>query len=370
MLLLASAPSPAATAYPTTTGNNAAAGDACATSGASQLNGGQVLICNGATWVLGSQFLTDGKLGVGTASPAARLHVNGEAIVSSTGLACAAGTAGGIRYNSGALEFCNGTAWTSLPVADTSDQTPNAFTFTALTDQSLNTMVQSNTPTITGFTGSVVASVSGGGNPEISINGGAWVTSGAISSGQTVQVRLTTSGSVNTLRTATVTIGTGSADWQVTTRVGSLKIFATSIAYNGGGVGSLSNADALCQSQANTLGYAGSYKAILSDSSTNAKDRLTLTYPIVRASDGTTVVASANLWQGTLDNAISTTAGTYAWTGSSSAGLKTASLCSDWTDSTAGVSASVGLLNNTANSWALVATQACNVTNRLYCVQQ
>lgn len=108
-------------------------------------------------------------------------------------------------------------------------------------------------------------------------------------------MRLTTSGSVSTLRTATVIIGTASANWDVTTRAGSLLIFDTASNYIGSAIGSLANADALCQTAANTAGYAGSYKAIMSDESTDAKDRLTLSYPIVRASDGTTTVASTNL---------------------------------------------------------------------------
>ena len=52
-------------------------------------------------------------IGIGTTAPAAPLHVNGEAIVGMKALACAAGTAGAIRYNSAVpgIEFCNGTAW-------------------------------------------------------------------------------------------------------------------------------------------------------------------------------------------------------------------------------------------------------------------
>lgn len=57
-----------------------------------------------------------GNVGIGTTTPAAPLHVNGEAIVGMKALACAAGTSGAIRYNSGtkAVEFCNGAAWTQL----------------------------------------------------------------------------------------------------------------------------------------------------------------------------------------------------------------------------------------------------------------
>ena len=48
-----------------------------------------------------------------------------------------------------------------------------------------------------------------------------------------MQVRLTTSGSVSTLLTATVTIGGTSAGWQVTALAGSLEGFKTASTYAG-----------------------------------------------------------------------------------------------------------------------------------------
>ena len=331
---------------------------------------GPSLICDGANLkILESADVLPTRKGVNMDSPETTFDVNGEIRPGYTGLTCSATVKGAIRYDSAnnVVAFCNGSAWTTFPVADTSDQTPNAYTFTALTNQSLNTLVQSNSPTISGFTGAVVASVSGGGNPEISINGGAWVTSGAISSGQTVQIRLTTSGSVSTLRTATVAIGTATADWSVTTRAGSLLIFSTLSGYVGTAIGSVANADALCQTAANAAGYAGSYKAILSDETTDAKDRLTLSYPIVRATDGTTVVASTNLWVGSLDNAVSTT-GSSVWTGTNAAGAKTAGeTCSSWTGGTNGKS---GLTQQATGSWTSQGTTTCSGSARLYCIQQ
>lgn len=105
--------------------------------------------------------------------------------------------------------------WNVTTVAQ--DTTPNAFAFTDQTNVALNTLTASNTLAITGITGSVAVSVSGTGSPQISINGGGWTTSGTIQNGQTLQVRLTSANAYSTARSATVTVGTGSNNWSVTT---------------------------------------------------------------------------------------------------------------------------------------------------------
>jgi len=100
----------------------------------------------------------------------------------------------------------------------TQDQTPNAFSFTDQTGVALSTLTTSNSLTINGITGTVNVSVSGSGSPQIRINGGSWVTSGTITNGQSLQVRLTSSASYSTANSATVTVGSGSDNWSVTTQ--------------------------------------------------------------------------------------------------------------------------------------------------------
>lgn len=97
------------------------------------------------------------------------------------------------------------------------DTIPDAFTFTDRTDAATNTQILSNTITIVGISASTNVSVSGGGTPQISINGGPWVTSGSISNGQTLQVRLTSAASDETTLSATVTVGGVSDQWDVMT---------------------------------------------------------------------------------------------------------------------------------------------------------
>lgn len=79
-----------------------------------------LLICNGSTLELLEKDLANPiRKGIGTTSPAATLHVNGEAILGNTGLACSGTTEGAMRYNGTTqeLEYCDGSSWTSLSPA-------------------------------------------------------------------------------------------------------------------------------------------------------------------------------------------------------------------------------------------------------------
>ena len=102
---------------------------------------------------------------------------------------------------------------TTLPA----DTTPNAFTFTDQTDVARSTLITSNSIAIGGTNTTTPVSVSGSGSPQISIAGGAWVTSGNITNGQTLAVRLTSSAAWSTGLTATITVGSVSDTWAVTT---------------------------------------------------------------------------------------------------------------------------------------------------------
>lgn len=80
------------------------------------------------------------------------------------------------------------------------DTIPDAFTFINKPNQAPGIWVESNTILITGITSPSPITITGG--AQISINGGAWVTSGNINNGETLKVRITSSatlgGSVNT----------------------------------------------------------------------------------------------------------------------------------------------------------------------------
>ena len=106
-------------------------------------------------------------------------------------------------------------AWTVRTVDDT---VPDAFSFVAQVDVALSSAITSNTVTLTGLGAAAPVTVSGDGNPQVSIQGGPWVTSGSLAPGQTLAVLLTSAGDFSTPHTATVTVGGVSASWAVTTQ--------------------------------------------------------------------------------------------------------------------------------------------------------
>ena len=64
--------------------------------------------------VMAMNIGTNGNVGISRDFPAAKLDVGGEARIASTGLVCNGSTAGAMRYLSGNMEYCNGTAWTAM----------------------------------------------------------------------------------------------------------------------------------------------------------------------------------------------------------------------------------------------------------------
>lgn len=291
---------------------------------------------------------------------------------------CNSGRTGAIRYNSSitGLQFCDGTAWEPVGVVTGSCAAPSGLSFSNVTGATLNTVYTSAAVTITftGCTGPYSVSVSGAGTAQISVNGGQWSTSGAIYSGQTLQVRLTSSGSISTGLTATVTVGPSSTTWTVTTRSAALQVFSTYFEYTASGLGGLSGADSICQSEAGWAGLAGTYKAIMSSDATSAASRLTLSYPIVNACDGSTV-APSNLWAGSITDYIFNPYGcgvttATVITGTNSNGSRaTGATCNSWSSSGSYVSA--WIYNYSNSGWINNGTNDCDSWQGvLYCIQQ
>lgn len=110
------------------------------------------------------------------------------------------------------------------------DTTPNAFTFTDVTEIAPGSVQESGVVTIDGITGAVAATVNGG---EYRKNGGAYTSAaGTVVNGDTLQLRQVASNAAATTTAVVLTVGTMSDSWSVTT--------ASPPAGGGGGGGPLS----------------------------------------------------------------------------------------------------------------------------------
>jgi hypothetical protein len=76
----------------------------------------------------------NGKVGIGTTSPSAKLDVAGEIKFGNTSSTCDGTNEGQQRYNSTSknMEFCNGTAWTAYGTGSSSGRTSCPANFTLI----------------------------------------------------------------------------------------------------------------------------------------------------------------------------------------------------------------------------------------------
>lgn len=104
----------------------------------------------------------------------------------------------------------------------------NPFAFNPLTGVPLSTLENSNTIGVNGNDYPVTISITGSPGAAYSINGGAFTSApGTVNKGDNVQVQVTSSGSLNTLTSATLTIDGQSATFNVTTRTSTGNFTAT-----------------------------------------------------------------------------------------------------------------------------------------------
>lgn len=95
------------------------------------------------------------------------------------------------------------------------DTTPDAFFFYDQENQPPSTLIESNTVIISGLTSAATITVTTG--AEFSINGGNWVTSGTISTGDTLKVRRTSSATLGGSVSTNVTVGSYTTTWRIYT---------------------------------------------------------------------------------------------------------------------------------------------------------
>lgn len=179
-------------------------GDVCSGAGAYVKSGGpelsgvnHFLVCQSGTWkaILSANAAGEiTKLGNQTCATGDVLRWDGTKFI------CSAGTCG--------------------------DTTPNAFAFTDQSNVALSTLTTSNVVQVNGLACVVNTSITGGGSPEYRICSDPgcstvvqdWTSSAsALSTGQYVQVRLTSSASGGAALNATLFVGNGADVWTVAT---------------------------------------------------------------------------------------------------------------------------------------------------------
>lgn len=107
--------------------------------------------------------------------------------------------------------YAAGDGWEYTPP----DNTPDAFDFVDVTDADLSTLYESGGKIITGMDAETAISIAGG---EYRINSGPWKSdANTINPGDTVTLRATSSSNPETPVTVSVTVGTVTEDWTITT---------------------------------------------------------------------------------------------------------------------------------------------------------
>lgn len=109
--------------------------------------------------------------------------------------------------------YNGGAGWEYAPP----DTTPDAFAFAPVADADLATLYISNSQIIMGMDAGTAVSITGG---EYRIAGGAWTNApGTIDPGQTLELRGTSSADPATETVVSVTVGTLTVTWSITTAV-------------------------------------------------------------------------------------------------------------------------------------------------------
>lgn len=99
----------------------------------------------------------------------------------------------------------------------TPDSDPDTFAFDSVSNAELSTSYDSNTVTITGLETSVTVTATNG--AETSVNGGVFNTSSkTVSNNGTLQLRMTSSANHATKKTTSVSVGSASTSWSITTK--------------------------------------------------------------------------------------------------------------------------------------------------------
>ncbi|MDO8592633.1 MAG: dockerin type I domain-containing protein, partial [bacterium] len=160
------------------------------------------------------------------------------------------------------------------------------------------------------------------------------------------------------------------------------RIFVTSTSYTGS-LGGLAGADAKCQARATVGGLTGTWKALMSDNTTNAKDRLGTAWDLLADILGMPLISRASIWDTTSGYNVlnfyfyTTELGTKSgasfgvWTGTDSSGNKTTFNCQNWSSNYYLNYSTTGRIGDLDYKWINNQSNAvCNANYYLYCFEQ
>lgn len=351
--------------------------------------------------------LATDKIGIGTTSPVTALDINGGVRMGFESASCTASLKGTIRFiaASNDYEFCDGSAWVPFERAASGGWAPNCSDYSSTVGLA-NVVSQADISTTVYLAGArvalnllassyldnsvlfdsptkiITACATGGGSPGLGYSVGPEAGSQIAITPTLYRPRVfVTSPSVSgSSNTGSVTFGThasASINYTVTLQTPGSYLFRTSTIFLPGTIGSLANADAICttRGRASTVIPGASsmnFKAVISDSTTDAKDRITVAYPVVDLSGA--IVSTANLFSSRLTGVqydeFGAISNNSAWTGSTDAGLKVASTCNDWTTSVSGPSGRRGISTSSTSWWLDWSDWPCSFTAGLICISQ
>lgn len=157
------------------------------------------------------------------------------------------------------------------------------------------------------------------------------------------------------------------------------RVFVTSTLHNGN-LGGLTGGDSICAARATAAGMTGTWKAWLSDSTTDAISRIADHAPWYTPDESTVVISSYSL----LSTPASTvpividesgndlsSSGNAVLTATNASGVKVANQhCSNWTDSSNGGNVRVGAINGSGSFWTTGVADFCDSISALYCFEQ
>jgi hypothetical protein len=153
------------------------------------------------------------------------------------------------------------------------------------------------------------------------------------------------------------------------------RVFVSSLLYNGN-MGGLSGANTICANLAAAVPLTGTWKAILSDASTDANTNISINGEVRNMNNDVVAANSSDFW--TLSNwnqpidydeNSSLVGGAIVWTGSTSIGAKNGTdQCTSWSSPALGMGGYTGLSNATGPTRIERDFRICSTMRRIYCI--